>query len=646
MSIGEAGSFGTPVQVQGRFVNNFEWLDNYMKVVGTHTIQIGLNYHYDQINERNYYDVNGGFSFSDSNETGLGFADFLLGAVSGFTQASPQILDSRANYAATYLEDSWRARPNLTLNYGIRYEITTPWYDTQNKLETIVPGEQSKVFPGAPLGYVLPGDPGVGRALAPIKYNKFAPRFGFNYAPTTASEGFLSKILGGPGKFSIRGGFGLFYNNFQDESGFVEVGDAPYGLFYPASTQPMLSSPYIDRGTQHVELQKFPFAFPPTNVSASNPDNNIPWAALEPLSGNDAVSPLNTVPYVENYTLGFQRGFGRNTVLTVNYVGNQGRHLPNDEEANPGNSALCLSLATKAEVAPGTTTCAPKGEGNIFTAANGTVVLGTRILPSQNGNIAFGSNPYLLTHATSNYNSLQANLKHTSKSWNVLLSYTYGRSMDNGSSLTTSTNAYNPHISYGLSSFDVAQFLVASYEWHLPFDRWVGNKAAKLIVGGWAISGITKMATGTPIAISDSEDYSLTGLGDFPYYTPGNLMLSKNPRVRSTTNPAQAAPYFNAALFTSEKNQFAPTPINGYGLNGNSHKYFFHGPGQDGTDAALLRDFHIWEAHTLQLRLEAFNAFNHSNFGNPSGSATSTSMGIVTSGSGARLLQVAVKYRF
>jgi len=648
MSIGEAGSFGTPTETQGRFVNNFQWLDNYMKVVGTHTYQAGMDYHYDQIIARNDYDVNGAFGFSDSNETGLGFADFLLGAENGgFTQASPQILDSRANYLSAYLEDSWRARKNLTLNYGIRYEITTPWYDTQNKIETIIPGEQSKVFPGAPLGWVFPGDAGVPRTLGPIKYNKFAPRFGFNFAPTTAAEGFMSKILGGPGMFSIRGGFGLFYNNFQDESGFVEIGDAPYGLYYQASTQTMLSTPYVDRGTQHVELQKFPFAFPPTNVSPSNPDSNIPWASYEPLSSDDAVSPLNTVPYVESYNLGIQRGLGKNTVLTVNYVGNQGRHLPNSEEANPGNAALCLSLSTKAEVAPGTTTCAPKGEGNIFTAVNGTTVLGTRILPSQNGNIAFGSNPYLLTHATSNYNSLQANLKHTSQSWNLQLSYTYGRSMDNASSLTSSTNVYIPQYSYALSSFDVAQYLVASYEWHLPFDRWVGNRVVKQIIGGWSITGISKYSTGTPISLSDSEDYSLTGLGDHPYYNPaaGNLILNKNPRVRNPAKLTQALPYFNSALFTAEAKEFTPKTA-GYGLFGNSFKNFFHGPGSENTDAAILRDFHIHAEHVVQLRLEAFDVLNHTNFGNPSGSVTSTSMGIVTSASDVRLLQVAAKYHF
>ena len=648
IQIDEGGSFGTPTETQGRFVNTFQWLDNYMKVIGTHTFQFGLNYHYDQINERNYYDVNGGFGFSDNNETGLGFADFLLGAENGgFTQASPQILDSRSHYAAGYVQDSWRAHSNLTLNYGIRYEVSTPWYDTQNKLETIVPGQQSQVFPGAPLGWVFPGDKGIPRTLAPIKWNKFAPRIGFAYAPTGKSEGFMSKVLGGPGEFSIRGGFGIFYTNFQDESGFVEVGDAPYGLYYQAPVQTMLESPYIDRATQNVQLPKFPFAFPPTNVSPSNPDNNIPWASYEPLASSYAVSPKNTIPYIENYFLSVQRALGKNTVLTVNYVGNQGRHLANSQEANPGNAALCLSL-TKTTLAAGETACGPKLESQAYTLKNGTVVPGTRPLDG----LAFASNPYLLTDATSNYNSLQTNLKHTSRMWDVLIGYTFGRAFDNASALTDSTNPFNTKRTYSLSNFNVTQYLVASYNVHLPFASWVGDNAvAKQIVGGWSISGITQMATGTPISMSDSEDYSLTGASgvDFPFYTPGNLFAGgtkgdRNPRdINAATG--NHYPYFNTSLFTSEKNE-AKLTGSGFGFPGNSHKRFITGPGIDHTNLALLREFRIHEAHVVQLRLEAFNFLNHAEFNNPSGSVTSSNFGVITSSTDARILQVAVKYHF
>ena len=111
-------------------------------------------------------------------ETGLDFADFLIGAPDCFIQASEQILDSRTKYAGLYAQDSWRVTPNLTLNYGLRWDMIMPWYDTENKIETLIPGEQSVVFPGAPTGWVVPGDPRRAAHARPDAVSQFlsAPR--------------------------------------------------------------------------------------------------------------------------------------------------------------------------------------------------------------------------------------------------------------------------------------------------------------------------------------------------------------------------------------------------------------------------------------------------------------------------------------
>jgi hypothetical protein len=606
-------SFGSPLSTNIRVNNSFQWLDSYMVVVKTHTLQFGLNYHYDQINGRNFYAVNGQFDYSGENETGLDTANFLLGAVNQFTQATPQLLDSRSHYAGGYAQDSWRATSSLTLNYGIRYEVTTPWYDTQNKIETIVPGQQSIVFPGAPKGWVFPGDPGVPRTLAAVKWNKFAPRFGFGYVPARFNN-----------KFSVRAGYGLFYTSFQDQSGFVMIGDAPYGLYYQSSVPVMAEKPYVDRGTQNVQLQKFPFTFPPTNVSPSNPDNNVPWANYLPLASSYAVGVNNTVPYNQNYFLGIQQELAPATVLTINYVGSVGRHLANAVEANPGDPALCLSLQGAA-LAPGQSDCGPNQETQLYTRANGTVVEGTR--PTLG--IAFGSNPYLLTSATANYNSLQANLKHTSHLWDVLFGYTFSRSFDNSSAMTEATNPYRPAASYGLSRFDVTHNFVASYNLRLPFDRFVENGAAKAIVGGWSVTGITRFASGLPISLSERDDRSLIGCGcDLPNYTGASVIGDHNPRNGNS--------YFNIGAFTKQQ----------LGVYGNSPRRFFHGPGLNNTDLALLRDIHLSESNVLQLRVEAFNAFNHTQFMSPSGNINSSTFGMVTSAGDPRIWQLAAKYRF
>ncbi|HEY0161755.1 MAG TPA: TonB-dependent receptor [Edaphobacter sp.] len=607
-------SLGTPNSTNVRVNNSFQWLDNYMMVVGTHTLQFGVNYHYDQINGRNFYAVNGQFDYSGGNETGIDTADFLLGAVNTFTQATPQLLDSRSHYLGAYAEDSWRVGSNLTLNYGIRYEVSTPWYDTQNKIETIVPGLQSVVFPGAPKGWVFPGDPGIPRTLAPIKWNKFAPRFGFSYVPSWMNQ-----------KMSIRGGYGLFYTNFQDQSGFVEIGDAPYGLYYQSAVPVMAETPYVDRATQNIQLQKFPFTFPPTNVSATNPDNNVPWESYLPISSSDAVGVNNTLPYNQNYFFGVQQELGNASVLTLNYVGSVGRHLANSVEANPGDPALCASL-TADVLAEGQTPCGPNLETSVYTLKNGTTVQGTR--PTLG--IAFGSNPYLLTSATANYNSLQANFKHTTPLWDVLLGYTFSRSFDNSSGMTDRTNPYNPGLSYGLSKFDVTHNFVGSYNVRLPFDRLVEERWAKAIVGGWSISGITRFASGLPITLAESDDHSLIGFGgDVPDYTGASVVGDHNPRHGNK--------YINPAAFTAEK----------IGFFGNSHRRFFHGPGMNSTDLALLRDVHLSESNVIQLRAESFNAFNHTQFSNPSATVNNpSSFGLVTAAVNPRVYQFAAKYRF
>jgi TonB dependent receptor len=183
-------SIGNPFITTGQPNNTWHFSDAFSKIAGRHTFKFGGEYRYQQINERNVCAPNGSFNF-DGSETGVDFADYLLGAPSGYTQCSMQFLDSRARYGAAYFQDSFRLKPNVTLNYGLRWEAATPWYDTQNKIETIVPGLQSTVFPTAPKGWVVPGDPGVPPTLAPARYNNFGPRIGLAYSP-----GFSEGVLG------------------------------------------------------------------------------------------------------------------------------------------------------------------------------------------------------------------------------------------------------------------------------------------------------------------------------------------------------------------------------------------------------------------------------------------------------------------
>jgi hypothetical protein len=642
-------SFGLPQDALRQFNNTYQLIDNFTKIVGTHTLQIGADFHYDQINERNYDDANGAYTF-DGSETGLDFADFLIGAPVNFTQASQQLLDSRDKYFGAYAQDSWRARPTLTINYGLRYEIMTPWWDTQNKLETVIAGEQSQVFPTAPKGLVVPEDPGVPRTLAPVQYHNFAPRIGFAYSPNTA-DGFLGKIIGGPGKTSIRVGYGLFYSAIEDATGFVEVGDAPYGLYYSSPEPTLLASPFIDRATGNSEVSagpKFPFVFPPANSSPKNPDTSFNWAQATPISGSDYLYPHDKIPYVQEFEFSLQRQLGSATVLSASYVGSVGRHLLTFEDSNPGSAALCNFLSNPANLAAGQSPCGPFGEDNAYVLAPGvtvnspnavtaggvTTVNGTR----QTFGINFGSNPYMITAVSSSYNSLQVSVKHDEKYANFLVAYTYEKSIDNGSTSFDATNPFNPRASRALSVFDVPQDLTMSYTVQLPFNKLTGE-SFKRLTAGWQVSGISTFAKGEPIQIGENDDNSLSGTYadtiDEPSYAPnaGPLFVNKNPRNSS------GQPYFNPNYFQAE-------PI---GQVGNVMRRFFSGPGIYNFDMALLKDTKITESMQLQFRAEAFNVFNHAQFGNPSGNFNNTGaggFGYVTSARDPRIMQLALKLIF
>ena len=277
--------------------------------------------HYDQITQVAYGANNGSFAF-DGSETGLDFADFLIGAPVYYEQGQQAPLHSRSRYFGLYAQDSWRATPSLTLNYGLRWDVSTSWWEAKNQLETIIPGEPSQVFPGAPTGWVFPGDPNVPSTLAPTHDNNFAPRVGLAYSPST-DAGPLHWLLGAKGQSSLRAGYGIFYTAIEDLTDALEVGDPPYGLFYSSPNPPLFATPFVDRATGNSEGQRYPVVFPPANVSVSNPDPNVNWAQFEPISSSPGYWYKNRLPYAEHYELSLERQLGSNSMVNISYVGTQ-----------------------------------------------------------------------------------------------------------------------------------------------------------------------------------------------------------------------------------------------------------------------------------------------------------------------------------
>jgi hypothetical protein len=613
-------SIGIPSYFAGQYNNTYQLLDNFSWVKGTHTLKFGGNAHYDQITEHDYGANNGTFSFNGT-ETGSDWADFLIGAPSQFQQGVQEPLHTRAYYLGLYAQDSWRVRSDLTFNYGLRYEITSPWYEAQGQLETIVPGLQSKVFPGSPLGWVFPGDPGIPNSLAPARHNNFAPRVGLAWSPS-------GKIFGGAGKTSIRASFGMFYTSFEDTTGFNEVGDAPFGYFWSSPAQPLFVTPYIDRQTGFVEGQRFPVNFPPPNVSASNPDNSINWAGFEPISSSPGFWYKNRVPYAEHYSVSIQRQIGNNSLVSVSYVGTQGHRLLSNQESNPGDPGLCLSLSQPSDVIPGSATCGPSNENAVFTRANGQVVNGTRPIL---GN-AFGSDGYYITIGNSNYNSMQVSFRHRSGPLELLGAYTWSKSIDDSSGWQEQILTFNQRLGRAISSFDEPHNFVVSYHYDLPFNKLHGGR----LTSGWVLSGITRFATGLPVGLYEGDDNSLLGtfspgVGpevDRPNYAGGTLTFNRNPR--------SGLAYFDTSKFSKEA----------LGQFGTAGRRMFFGPGINNWDMALLKDTKITESTLLQFRFEMFNAFNHAQFGSPQGSINNGSFGFVTSAGAGRICQAALKLVF
>ena len=242
--------------------------------MGRHTLKFGGEFRYLQINERNYASPNGNFVF-DGNVTGSDFADFLLGASAtqgGLHAGSMQFLDSRTRYGGAFVQDSWKVKPNLTLNLGLRWEVSMPWYDTQGKIQTFNPGQQSTVFPLAPNGLVFPGDPGIPKTLAPPTYNNFGPRIGLAYSPGF-SDGVLARVFGGPGKTSIRASFGMYYTSIEDLNLFYEVADAPFGLYWTTPVPVMFDEPFRIRTTG----QSLGPAFPVHRADSRRPVESRRW---------------------------------------------------------------------------------------------------------------------------------------------------------------------------------------------------------------------------------------------------------------------------------------------------------------------------------------------------------------------------------
>lgn len=653
--------------------------DVFSKSLGKHTLKVGGEARYLQVNERNFANPNGGFNF-DGNVTGVDFADYLLGATctlcsAPYTQAALQLLDSRTRYGGAFAQDSWKVKSNFTLNLGLRWEVSMPWYDTQGKLQAFIPGETSTVFPLSPKGLVFPGDPGVPKTLAPTRYNNFGPRLGLAYSPGF-SEGALGKIFGGPGKTSIRAAFGLYYTSIEDLNLFYEVADAPFGLYWTSPVSVLFEEPFRTRANGAPLGQRFPFTAP---VPGAASNKTLDFSVYEPMNFFPGYNTHNKLSYAEHFNLSIQRELSKSTVLTLAYVGTEGHHLITQQEANPGDPALCKRLTTQGALDTTLTTpgnpvfgCGPGSENHVFQLPDGSFVYSTKhslldpnFCPGSTLQVCFGTgNTNTLTAANSIYHAGQITVERKANDFTFLAAYTFAKALDDSSAFNDLVNFTNAKISRGLSSTDITHNFVASYVWAIPFDRAFGN-APKRLTQGWQIQGITRFATGFPVQMQEgNDDISLadSSATDMPNRI-GNV-VTLDPRkayVGCPTNPNYAKDpslpgsgcYFLPPVQPSNVNPNPDpcVPTTGafvqncaLGTFGTANRRFFHGPGFNNTDFGILKHTTIHENYAFDLRFEFFNIFNHAQFRNPDGNINDKTFGQVTGARDPRIGQVSAKF--
>jgi hypothetical protein len=641
---------GTNNGPQPRIDSVYQIDDGFSKVFGHHSLKFG--YDGRKFVVWNIFDASnsGAFAFNNTGSTystGDPSLDLLLGIPATYTQGTGSIIQADAFLNYGYAQDSWKLSNDFTLNYGLGYSIDTPLRNHQFGglgVGCFILGEQSKVFPNSPQNLVFPGDPGCSNSgQAYTRHTELGPRFGFAWAPD------LGPLSGGPGKLSIRGGFGIYYDRTEEESALQTLGTPPFGFTSGGAGDfggsPSLVNPFVDinggnstgstggAGTPS-EANRFPFTEPAAG-------SNVSFAPFEqPMISNISGFASNfRAPYAENIQLSVERELPSKMVARLSYVGSLARHNQITYEANyetAAGHAACL----------GNPTCiADRNTQAIDFPQN-------KLADSSQ----FAEMGLVGSEAAASYHSFQASVtKNQTHGLLFQLSYTYSHALDNGSSFENSGfgndgargyNQYQPSLNYGDSTFDARQRLVFSPVYTVP-ARHGGSSFSpyNLLVSGWEISGITTLATGFPFDISyagttshslwcDDATPSFYACPDIPLQVAP--LARQNPRTRATGTGYGT--WFSPSSFAAE-------PIGSFG---NVHRDPYHGPGINNTNMIVAKNFPLGGDGTryVQIRMESDNAFNHTQFNNPTSQFGSGNFGLITAAASARQTQLAAKIYF
>jgi outer membrane receptor protein involved in Fe transport len=683
--------------------NTFQWSDNFSKIIGNHSLKFGGDIRYQKFDQTLYYNVNGEFTFGPGGANDVAgdnsYPNYLLGLPNTYTQGSAQQEKVRSTSVYLFAQDSWKMRPNLTFNYGVRWEVNTPLNDIGHKVQTFRPGQNSTIYPctitpddplfatfgggaGAcdaagvtPTGLVFPGDKGVPLSLSQTYWKGFAPRLGANWSPG-AHDGWLGKLIGGPGKTSISAGYGMFYNPIEQLVLEQFSAEPPFGGSN-FITDPLFQAPFLDQTGS---------AYPnPFNGILSPPRGSpIDWASFRSILLFGEFPKILRPQYSDQYNLTIKRELPGNILFQIGYVGSQGHRLLASYDINHGNPNSCNDLALIPETlnSPGGNplTCGPFGADSSYFIPPGTVIPATPdgglLLPynaGSGGNLVptgtvVGPNGITLaglrkysspncqplvgtgcpadlipvfsnifsedTVAHSNYNSLQVLVeKRFSHGLQFQGAYTYSKSLDNASSFESTINPVNFNSTYGPSLYDARHRFVFSYVWELPIPKYQGF-AGKLL-NGWQWSGILTFQSGFPIRITSSDD--IEEFSSFFFEAPGEPNL--NGPFHTWDVRKHNGFVFDPSQFTNDT-----VPL---GTIGNAPRSICCSPGISNIDMGLVKDTPIGERIRMEFRAEAYNVANHAQFYDVDGDISNGSnFGFAQKVREPRLFQFALKFLF
>ncbi len=582
-------SLGNPITgPQNTYQNDYQGSYSVAMTRGRHNLKFGAELDRQQINALFGIATNGFFVFAPFPASDS-FASFLLGQSVQFFQGGGQFdRGLRKWITGTYAQDEWRVTPHLTLNFGLRYEVNTPYTEIRNRLNAWDPGHQSTLYPSAPEGLLFPGDPGIPSGIAPIDWKEFMPRVGFAWDPF------------GDAKTTVRAGYGIFYDGFTNGTG-----------------GPLQAAVSALPWTQAYQL-------PGPGFNIANPYG----AGPSPFGLNNFVAPATVLtvamgmrpPYSQNWNFSIERVIAKNYLLDVRYVGDKGTHLPRFIEANP----TIFANNNQREYS----TCSAAGLCN------------------------YGSVGLLSDIANSTYNALQVSFsRQYANGLRFTASYWYSKTLDDISTLNVAGSAptlvagendlaQNPFdlaAEHGPSLFDARQRFVFSGSYALPLWK-DASPAAALLLNGWQVNTIASLSTGTPFTVYDSADVSQQGSApEITGFYSSKPDLISNPNAGQPHTPNE---WISRAPFLQLN------PVTQAGQFGNEGRNVVRGPGIEDVDFSLFKYFNIGETMRLQFRAEWFNLLNHPNFGLPENDLQSPAFGQILQAGSPRLLQLALKLNF